>query len=117
MAESHPDSAFVPFDQDGVEHSITQRFEWIVDRYPDSLAVKDSRGDLTYSALNRSANRLAHVLLGEREGVGESVGLLLGKDAVAIAAVMGVLRQAKPMCRLTPLIPLIALNRFQSMLN
>ena len=105
MAESHPNSAFVPFDQDGVEHSITQRFEWIVDRYPDSLAVKDSRGDLTYSALNQSANRLAHVLLDEREGVGESVGLLLGKDAVAIAAVMGVLKAGKAYVPLDPSYP------------
>ena len=105
VVQSQLTNGFLPFSDDAVEQSINQRFEWIVTQYSDRLAVKDLRGDVTYSALNRSANQLAHALLDQRGGVGEPVGLLLGKDAVAITAVVGVLKAGKAYVPLDPSYP------------
>ena len=103
--ESRPSNAFLPFNRDEVERSIPQRFESIVDRHGDDLAVTDSRGQFTYSALNLTANRLTHVLLDRCGSAIQPVGLLLGKDAVAIAAVIATLKAGKAYVPLDPSYP------------
>ena len=105
VVQSRSTNGFLPFSNDAVEQSINQRFEWTVNRHTDRLAVRDLRGDITYSALNRSANQLAHVLLDQRDGIGEPVGLLLGKDTGAITAIVGVLKAGKAYVPLDPSYP------------
>ena len=58
----HPSREFTEFTKEEIEQSIPQRFEKIVARYPDRRAVTMRDRSLTYGALNRSANRLAHKL-------------------------------------------------------
>ena len=95
MSRVEPAGAFVPFPAEDVERSIPERLESVARRSPDRVAVRDASGALTYDALNRDANRVAHAVL-DALGPGEgSVGLLLEQGAPAIAAILGVLKAGK----------------------
>jgi amino acid adenylation domain-containing protein len=98
----HPDGGFEEFKKDEVEQSIPARFEKIVAKYPDRLAVRTETQALTYEELNQYANRVAHTTLdrlGERE---EPVVVMMEKDASMIASIMGVLKAGKAYVPLEP---------------
>ena len=61
-----PTNPFIEFKKEEIEQSIPARFEQQVPRYPDRLAVKTRNHALTYNALNRAANRVAHAILAKR---------------------------------------------------
>ena len=63
--ENKPIEEFVPSSIGDSESSICERFERIVRRYPDRLAVKMGDRALTYDALNRYANRIARAILAQ----------------------------------------------------
>jgi amino acid adenylation domain-containing protein len=110
----HPSGTFVSFPRSAVEQSIPARFEQIVRRYPDRLAVKTKNHALTYEELNKAANRVAHAIVARR-GIGEEpVALLMEKDAPLIAAVLGVLKAGK---FYVPLDPAFPSGRISSMLS
>ncbi len=91
----HPTGTFTEFKKEGVEQSIPNRFEEQVRRYPNRLAVKSERQELTYDQLNRAANRLAQTILTERgEGL-EPVAVLLDHGAQMVVALLGVLKARK----------------------
>jgi amino acid adenylation domain-containing protein len=91
----HPTGTFVEFTKAEIEQSIPARFEQQVRRYPDRLAVKTRTQTLTYDALNRLANRVAHAILALRGAGEEPVALLCAQGALAIAALLGVLKARK----------------------
>jgi amino acid adenylation domain-containing protein len=87
--------SFVPFPREDSQGSIPARFEKLVERFGDRLAVGDGDHRLTYAELNRVANRIAHAII-DRIGVGPGiVGLLLPSGASAIAAILGILKAGK----------------------
>jgi amino acid adenylation domain-containing protein len=87
--------AFERFEQEEVEQSVPGRFEQQVRQYPQRIAVKTAKRQITYEALNRAANCIAHTLL-DRQGEGqEPVALLLPHDVEMVAAILGVLKAAK----------------------
>src|SRR5215210_7181739 len=86
---SHSTNAFIRFEEEDTEQSIPQRFERQVGRYPDQLAVKTNKHQLSYEALNKVANRVARTLLAQRGGESEPIALLLEHDAPMIAAILG----------------------------
>ena len=51
-----PNNAFIEFNKDEIEQSIPARFDQIVEKYPDRLAVKTNDQELTYRELNRLSN-------------------------------------------------------------
>jgi amino acid adenylation domain-containing protein len=107
-----PSAAFVPFLREDIEQSITARFEQMVRRYPDRLAIKTSQHDWTYDILNREANRLAHALLA-RVGAGRSaVVILIEQSAPLIAAYLGVLKAGKILVVFDPSQPSSRLAEF-----
>ncbi len=61
IQHKHSDSSatFVQFSKEESEQSIPARFEKIVQRYPQRLAVKMGDRELSYDELNRYANRIA----------------------------------------------------------
>ena len=59
----HPSGTFIEFTKEEVEQSIPDRFEKIVAKYPDRIAVKTSTHTLTYAELNAMANRISHAIL------------------------------------------------------
>src|ERR1043166_3791698 len=101
----HPTGTFVKFKQEEIEQSIPERFEKIVRRYPERIAVKTHTRTLTYDGLNKAANRIARAILthvGEHE---EPVALLLEHGASIIAAILGVLKAGKIYVSLDPALP------------
>lgn len=76
-----------------------------VESVPEALAVKGYDTSLTYRALDRLANRLAHALAALGVGPGDRVGIWLGKSAYAVAAMQGVLRLNAIYVPLDPLSP------------
>ncbi|MGD2085956.1 MAG: amino acid adenylation domain-containing protein [Candidatus Aminicenantes bacterium] len=90
-----PGNDFIPFKKEEINQSIPERFEAIVKKYPDKIAVKIGPVSVTYDALNQKANHAAQGVLSSCEekkpGKG-AAALLFGQDTDMIAAIMGVLK-------------------------
>src|ERR1043166_819622 len=101
----HPTGTFVEFKQEEIEQSIPERFEKIVRRYPERIAVKTHNHTLTYDDLNKAANRIARAILAHVGESEEPVALLLEHGAFIIAAILGVLKAGKIYVSLDPALP------------
>jgi nonribosomal peptide synthetase DhbF len=86
----HPSGTFVEFSKDEIEQSITERFEKIARRFPDRTAVESRLHRLTYSELNRGANKTAHAVLSTCGRDHGSIAVLMEHDAPVIGAILGV---------------------------
>ncbi len=75
-----------------VAASVPEFFGEHARRTPDAIAVTFEGGSLTYRELDESANRLAHVLTGRGARPGQCVALLFSRSAVAIIAMLAVLK-------------------------
>ena len=107
----HPTGTFVEFKKEEIEQSIPERFEKIVELYPDRVAVSDRNQRLTYSELNNLANHIAHAILalpGEQE---VAVALLFDRSVQAIAAILGVLKTGNFYSPLDPSSPRARLSK------
>ena len=91
----HPSGIFIEFPMEDVEKSIPERFEKIVLRYPERIAVKTKERQLNYKELNERANRLAHYLLAQRGAVQEPVALFLDQWDRLLIAHLAVLKAGK----------------------
>jgi non-ribosomal peptide synthetase component F len=63
----HPSGVFVEFKKGEIEQAIPERFEQIVAKHPDRIAVRTRRHTFTYDESNRDANRVAHAILDQSE--------------------------------------------------
>ncbi len=91
----HPTGRFVEFKKEEIEQSIPDRFEQMVRKYPDRLAVKTRGCQFTYKELNKAANLVARAILAQRGEGEEPIALLLDHDAPMIVAILGVLKVGK----------------------
>jgi amino acid adenylation domain-containing protein len=98
----HPSGTFAEFTKRDVEQSATGRFEQIASRYPDRAAIKSRGGVLSYDALNKSANRLAHAIISKGGAEVCPVALLLGHDATMITGILGTWKAGKACVPLDP---------------
>lgn len=101
----HPTSPFIEFRKEEIEQSIPERFEDQARRHAQRLAIKTKDHNLTYDELNAAANRIAHAILACRGERQEQVALIFRQGAIAIAAVLGVLKAGKAYVPLDPLAP------------
>jgi non-ribosomal peptide synthetase component F len=77
----HPTGDFTELQPDEIEQSVPERFEKIVARYPDRLALKTRTCELTYRQLNAAADRVARAILATRGEKSEPVALLFEQGA------------------------------------
>ena len=91
----HPSGAFVEFTMEDVESSIPERFEKIVEMYPNRLAVKTDDRAPTYDQLNRAANRVTDAIWQQCDAGNDPVAILLTNTSDTIAAILGVLKAGK----------------------
>ena len=85
--------------------SLTELFEAQVERAPEATAVIFGAEEVSYGALNRRANQLAHYL--RRQGVGREVlvGLMLERSVELVVSVLGVLKAGGAYVPLDPSYP------------
>lgn len=91
----HPTGTFVEFPIEDVETSIPERFEKIVELYPDRFAVKTTEHQLTYEKLNKLANQLAHAILARQGSKPEPVALFLDRWDTLVVGHLAVLKAGK----------------------
>jgi amino acid adenylation domain-containing protein len=91
----HPSGEFVEFPKEDVDKSIPERFEKIVQMYPEQVAVKTTQHEFTYNMLNQAANGVAQAVLSYFGRSQEPVALLFENEARLIATVLGVLKAGK----------------------
>ncbi len=71
--------------------ALRRRFDF----FRSASALKHGSEVLSYDALNRAANRLAHAILALRGPEPEPVALLLGQGVAAVVAILAVLKAGK----------------------
>ena len=104
MASHSKDTVFRAIAAD-FDISLPERFEQIAQMYPNRIAVKTRTGGITYSALNRTANRIGRAVLERIGSDSEPVALLLEKGIDLIAALIGVLKAGKFFVAIDPSFP------------
>lgn len=73
-------------------HPLHRLIEEQTQHSPEATAVVDDAGAMSYRALDEAANRLAHSLRSQGLKTGDTVALCLGRTAMAVVAVLGVLK-------------------------
>ena len=102
-------NAFVEFQREEIEQSISARFEQQARQYPERVAIKSRRHTVTYSELNQQANRIARRILA-LQSTDKPIAVLLEHDAPVIAAILAVLKAGKIYLPLDPSYPLARLT-------
>ena len=92
MLRSAPAAASLAFKREEVTQSVASRFEEIVQKYPDGIAVNTGNERCTYQQLNHRANQLGNALVACGLGENSRIALLLDHDVVMIAALLGALK-------------------------
>src|SRR5689334_1023104 len=86
---------FIKFQKTDIHQSIGSRFETIVKKYPQAIAVKSKTETLTYEELNNRANRLANSILYQRGEKQEVIALLLEKSTNFLVSIFGISKTGK----------------------
>lgn len=96
---------FVEIRKEETEQSIPDRFEEIVRRHTQSIAIK--AGDITcdYTGLNKSANRIARAISALSGAEHDPVARYLNLDVSMISSILGVLKPRKICVPLDPSYP------------
>jgi amino acid adenylation domain-containing protein len=105
-----PPNLFIEFKKADIDQSLPARFEQQVKKDPDQTAVKIGDSTLTYEALNRIANSVAHTILTYHRQVEKPIAFLIKHRAVQIAAILGILKSGKPYVPLDSSFPCARLN-------
>ncbi|MGH7825284.1 MAG: AMP-binding protein [Candidatus Binatia bacterium] len=101
----HPSGVFTKFGREDTEQSVPQRFEDIVQRYGNRIAIRMADQNLTYAELNGMANRVARALVAGEASRAAPVGLLFEKGPPLIAAMLAVLKSGNFFVLLDPSFP------------
>ncbi len=87
-------AGFVPFERIAIEQSLARRFAEQASKGPERVAVKVGPSHLTYAALDRQANRVAHAILAR--GLRPSpVAVVVAQGLSVIPAILGVLKAGR----------------------
>jgi len=101
----HPSGTFVEFPKEDVESSIPARFEKVVKRYPDQLAIRSELCRWSYQELGEVAKRIARAVHAKSLDEAVAVGLVCDNDASLVAAMIGILKVGKAVLLLDPSLP------------
>ncbi len=93
----------MPFPRSEIEQSIPERFQKQVELYRDRIAIETESEKLSYSELNKAANRIAHRIAAT--SASQPVLHLFEQGATAIVAKLGILKSANTYVPLDPLSP------------
>lgn len=103
--DSSKEQEIFPFTEETLQHSLVDRFEQMVARFPDHIAVRSGGQSLTYRELNKAANRLADAIMRIRGTQSEPVAFLLEHGACAIISMLGIMKAGKAYVPVDPFYP------------
>jgi amino acid adenylation domain-containing protein len=106
----HPMGIFCEFKEAALAQSIPERFERQVSRQPGRLAIETDSQQLSYTALNEAANRVAWGIMTALQGRDKPLAILLEQGPQLIAAMLGVLKAGHFYIALDPSYPLARLT-------
>jgi RimJ/RimL family protein N-acetyltransferase len=89
---------------DPIDGSAVENFERSVAEFPNRIAVRDGRQEITYRALNRLANQLARAILACNPG-NAPIPFYLGYDITSVVAIIGIIKTGCPFVVLDPSFP------------
>ena len=90
--------------------SVAAAFERAAALHADSIAVSTDSETLTYAAINRAANRLAHAILARRSAGEEPIAFVADRPTVELTCLLGILKAGKAYVALEPTHPLSRLH-------
>jgi amino acid adenylation domain-containing protein len=93
-----------------IEQSIANRFENIVNQYPQKIAVKSNKQQLTYQELNQKANRIGRYIQNKYLGYEEPIAIFIDQGIDFIASMLAVLKIGKFYVPIDPAFPLARNN-------
>ena len=85
--------------------SLVRWYEEEVASRPDSVAVSYENGQITYDALNRRTNKIAHYLRAQGVGPEVLVGLCVERSLEMLASLLGILKAGGAYIPLDPTLP------------
>ncbi|MDF2883264.1 MAG: amino acid adenylation domain protein, partial [Clostridiaceae bacterium] len=74
------------------DKTVTQVFEDVVDKFPDSIAVVSEDVKLTYKELNEKASQLGKVLRDNGISAGDVIGVMLPRNYQVIVSIIAILK-------------------------
>ena len=100
-----PINAFVEFHKEAVQGSIADRFQQQARKFPDRLAIKADRDQLTYEQLDRVSNRVARAILAKHDDSTRAIALLFKQGISMIIANVSALKAGKAYVQLDYSLP------------
>ena len=104
--ERQPFSTYEEFPRGALEGSIPERFEEIVERHADRIAIQSDTVRYTYAEFNREVNRLANRILQSEISEGTPVGFLLSDVVMQVRCAYAILKTGMAYLPLDPTFPL-----------
>lgn len=101
----HSPGSYVEFRAEDINTSVSERFEKIVRRYPENVAVEMGGKSVTYRELDAMANRTAQAILTRAGDDSSPIALLFDKGIEQFGAMLGVLRAGRFFVSLEPSLP------------
>ena len=93
---------------------LHKMFEGMVEKFPGNLAIQNAEGSLSYSELNKEANKVAHSLIARGVAPGDLVGLCLNRDLNMLTSILGIMKVGAGYVPLDPGFPQERLNYMAS---
>lgn len=87
-----------------IDQTLVERFEDIVDLYPDQIAITFRGQKITYTELNERANRLARDIR-NRQTNSPYIGFIAGQDPESIVSIWAIQKTGKTYLALNPAFP------------
>ena len=94
----------------GIHHLVEEQ----AIKTPDAIAVRLSEQEITYAELEKFANNVAGTLIDRGIGTDHSVAIMVERDALMVAVMLGVLKSG---AHYVPIDPDYPLHRIQQMLH
>ena len=100
--------ADLPFAREAIEQTIPERFEQVVSRFANRIALTGKGRTWTYSDLNRCVNRIAHAIRASTKRGAGCVAFLAEQSPEMVIATLAVLKAGKTYLAIHPMMPVLA---------
>ena len=104
-ATLRPGDGHVPMAPGPIQRTLATAIEDAAARHPDRQAVRSVDRSLTYAALDRAANRVAHALVDRGVREAEPIGVIARQGPELVVAILGILKAGAAYVPIDPAAP------------